>query len=877
MNPLVKKEIRLLLPSFLLGLLLAFSVWLIPAKPIPDIWLGLYALPFLCCPVVLVLMMLESFGHEMSAGTFSSLLAQPVPRTRVWRTKTLLLAAAALIIWLVWCGSAYLHDPHRLKPADFQVIFLGFGLFILAAYTGGLWTVLLLRQVAAAFWFTILLPALLLVTLAYLLDHYPDNVHFNVVAGVFIVYSIAGFLLARRLFLRAQDVAWTGGVISLANWRYFDAASRPSVQTRQHRPVVALLRKEFRLHGISLFFALVLLALHLGVILYRNFGYAYFARNPASSIISECFWVLWLFLPVIIGGTAMAEERKLGVMDGQLCLPASRRVQFLVKFLLALSLGVLLGSVPLLVEGIACRFGVKISLFKVAANDLYYNLPCLLVPAGALGLSLAAFFASSLARNFLQALSLTIATITVCVLNVHYFTDKSLASVCHPLLLILLTLLVIPPVSAWLAYLNFKNYLAGWHLWRRNLLGLAGAMAFVVVAGAALYHRAWEVFEPAEPAHGPAKFTLANPPTLRCERYYNLLVRLPDGRVWFDRLRNNIYETWSLWQVLLVPLPESGGPQRFISGSNWVSATVGYVDTWVSKDSSDANRIHVSGYLPTVGIQSDGSLWFSDQPDPQTWPGDRLVRFGDDTNWRQVVQRHLIRSVVLLKKDGTLWRWGTPTPYNWKQWPPQDWPDLRKVQPQQIGTDSDWKEIFPAGDALARKSDGSVWFINAKDGKDQLNRATNFDRIVPQSLSRADDDFMAYVKPDGSLWTCKLNWHKDGPQGAGYRQIGDETNWVAVATSWRMMMALKSDGSLWEWNPPRKEYLNFDEVIRMQPVRVGIHDDWVAVTGTWGNVIAMAADGSLWLWPDRNCYEPYTLLKLPRQPQLLGNVFGKAD
>ena len=85
MNPLVKKEIRLLLPSFLLGLALAFSVWLIPEQPITGFRLGLIAFPLICCPVVLVMMMLDSFGHELSAGTFSLLLAQPVPRLRIWR------------------------------------------------------------------------------------------------------------------------------------------------------------------------------------------------------------------------------------------------------------------------------------------------------------------------------------------------------------------------------------------------------------------------------------------------------------------------------------------------------------------------------------------------------------------------------------------------------------------------------------------------------------------------------------------------------------------------------------------------------------------------------------------------------------------------
>jgi hypothetical protein len=42
-------------------------------------------------------------------------------------------------------------------------------------------------------------------------------------------------------------------------------------------------------------------------------------------------------------------------------------------------------------------------------------------------------------------------------------------------------------------------------------------------------------------------------------------------------------------------------------------------------------------------------------------------------------------------------------------------------------------------------------------------------------------------------------------------------------------------------------------------------------------VIALAADGSLWLWSDKQSYGNNYLLKLPKQPQYLGNVFGKAD
>ena len=171
MNALVKKEIRLLLPIFLLGLALAFSVWLIPDKSVTGLREGLVGLPFLCCPAVLVMMMLASFGQEFSAGTFSLLLSQPVPRLRIWWTKTLLLGVAALLIWLVWCVCYWLHNPGILEPGELRQIFAGFAIYVLVGYSGGLWTVLLLRQVAAAFWFTVLIPAMVVVTLGNLLEN----------------------------------------------------------------------------------------------------------------------------------------------------------------------------------------------------------------------------------------------------------------------------------------------------------------------------------------------------------------------------------------------------------------------------------------------------------------------------------------------------------------------------------------------------------------------------------------------------------------------------------------------------------------------------------------------------------------------------------
>jgi alpha-tubulin suppressor-like RCC1 family protein len=94
------------------------------------------------------------------------------------------------------------------------------------------------------------------------------------------------------------------------------------------------------------------------------------------------------------------------------------------------------------------------------------------------------------------------------------------------------------------------------------------------------------------------------------------------------------------------------------------------------------------------------------------------------------------------------------------------------------------------------------------------------------------------------------------------------------------MVALKADGSLWEWHYIRRWDMSQEQIAlatQESPTRLGIHSDWVAVANTWADVITLAADGSLWLWPDRYQYETQTLLKLPKQPQYLGNVLGKSD
>ena len=81
---------------------------------------------------------------------------------------------------------------------------------------------------------------------------------------------------------------------------------------------------------------------------------------------------------------------------------------------------------------------------------------------------------------------------------------------------------------------------------------------------------------------------------------------------------------------------------------------------------------HVVGYLDTVGVKTDGTLWISEASNTGAWTGDKMNRFGNETNWQQIVRaRH---DVLLLKNDGTLWWWGWGTNrFDWNTWQ-TNWP-----------------------------------------------------------------------------------------------------------------------------------------------------------------------------------------------------------
>lgn len=903
MNALVRKEVRLLLPSFAIGLVAVLAIWLIPNRPdqAMDFKASLGILAFLVSPGLLVLMTMASFGRELSGGTFSFLLSQPVPRSRVWWTKALLLAAAAGILWMAWwlalsSNSNFLEIPREDRSDAFLTAFL----FTIVVYSGGLWTTVFFRELAAAFWFTLLTPAALALALAALLGNNSDEANpvlRSSLIGGLAGYSAIGFQFARWLFLRAQDTHWTGGEITLPGVRGWTGWLGGRGERRRLRPKAALWKKELQLYQSQFVLAGLLALVHLAVIAVRTWG-GDFKDYPALEFVLEHFWVLWAAMPLLVGSAAVAEERRLGTLEAQLCLPSRRRTQFGIKFVGALLLSIGLGVVmPLMLEGhrilpdfedqftgdpsnfaIRTSAGTHLSL-GTAISIIRALLPHLTLVGITLAIALAGFYASTLSRSSMQALAP--ALLAIMVIWFSWFAALEVEQVVHyPLwrgwLVFLIGVPVLAAVLGGLACWNFKHVPVGWPVWRRNVLLWLTALGGITLVTTATYHRVWELFLTLEPPHGPARLDRSRPFSMMGHSYH-LSVQFPDGRNWSSRLTLTAPDWTAMlsgdWKVSEIP-----GSAGFLKATNWVTV--------------------IRSYRDTIGIQQDGSLWVSEGPEavrtpgsPPPSPNPGMIRLGQDSDWRAVATMGSL--AFLLKTNGTLWSLGTNRA-NWT-----GWPGFRAFSPERLGRDSDWSSIHIAdpGRIAFQKTDRSEWIYqpNARPQPEEQQIRLGTDILLTAAPYLEGQKSAASIWADGRYVQLGVGvdgvlrviavWHHETAIGArlgwGWQRrnipLGQETNWLDLAGNQRDVVALQADGSLWKLNFPANPLVKLDTFSASPLSR---HSNWVAVTEAVGGMVSLAADGSLWFWamdgrthsPSGSASQP--LLAVSRRPQLIGYILN---
>lgn len=836
MSLLIKKEIRLLLPAWIAAMALAlvslpvthWSGWVAASADI-GIW-SAFTLAFL-------LLGIASFGQELASGSFAVLLAQPMERKRLWQVKTGTLASAFILVLFVWAAPREFFFVVRLyenKPPYFPFNFEErLVLLALTIFSGSLWTTLLLRQIVAAFWLTLLAPLAITYCVGMLSDHF----HWPNETGplVLVVYSIAGFFWARRLFLRAQDTLWTGGEISFP-WRPKTTGSvcLPVSFQRRHW-LSALVSKEIRLHQSSLLIAVIFLFLNLSSAIVLKIHPQF--ENPDIQFIFESVWLFWLLMPLFIGAAAIAEERKLGVMESQSCLPMSRRAELFVKFTIALGLSLFLGgALPLLTEG-----------NNVSGEGLFFAASIIFFIS---------FYASSTAYSTLQGIGLAI----VCASTIWLFAIGAVPDLLwHGAmensrigLEVLRLYLGIPLLVLFLSGLTFWNF--KWlherrKLWSRNTVVVLSAFVSILFLTHAIYFRFWEFVMPHGPG-GPARLT--NSSHIRISgKQHVFYTTLPNGRLWAVTLILHPFSIYG-WHSDVVSLDQKHA--KFLGDSNWIEVT--------------------ADDFQAVAVQANGTLWCI-QTKWDTEPGQsrfKIAPIGFGTNWAQAAGGST--GFFLLKKDGSLWTWGTHG-YNWRD--QNSIPQKLKLDlatpPVRIGDGNDWQKLVPSGvGALAQKSDGSRWCWRSGVGEDErfvLVQETNLGSQWSNFAFLGNGLSFTGVKTNGQLWLYSEVWPSKLTSPVTYNKIrlGQGSQWKIAVVSLDHVRAIRDDGTLWEW------HLNGGQLDSgTAPVQLGRDSEWITLTHGYFWDLAMAADGSLWNWdfqPSRHVW-----LGPPRPPHWEGNVLN---
>ncbi len=120
------------------------------------------------------------------------------------------------------------------------------------------------------------------------------------------------------------------------------------------------------------------------------------------------------------------------------------------------------------------------------------------------------------------------------------------------------------------------------------------------------------------------------------------------------------------------------------------------------------------------------------------------------------------------------------------------------------------------------------------------------------ALVSCADNHSAAIKSDGTLWTWGDNYEGQlgdgGPRGKRVipAKIASTAKWHSIAGGNDYMVAIKSDGTLWEWGD-----VSSDDG-KKGPVKIGSAVDWKIIAAGVKHNLAVKADGTLWSWGIRD-------------------------
>ena len=277
-----------------------------------------------------------------------------------------------------------------------------------------------------------------------------------------------------------------------------------------------------------------------------------------------------------------------------------------------------------------------------------------------------------------------------------------------------------------------------------------------------------------------------------------------------------------------------------------------------------------SGTLWGVGESYEGALGLNDgTASTRSSP----VQIGTDTTWSNAVGGE--NMTIATKTDGSLWMWGDNTYGGLGANLAGGMPYQKRSSPIQVGTDTTWSTNIGNGQgaAFAIKTNGTLWAWGnnqqyAALGLNQHGPGTNYSSPVQvgtnttwSSLAAGTGQggVQAAMKTDGTIWVWGRNYagalglneaHPSNGRSSPTQLTG---TWTSVSVGGHMMMATKSDGTLWSWGYNLYGCLgvNVEGANYSSPTQIGTDTTWSQVSGKHRagyTGAAIKTDGTLWAW-----------------------------
>jgi len=264
------------------------------------------------------------------------------------------------------------------------------------------------------------------------------------------------------------------------------------------------------------------------------------------------------------------------------------------------------------------------------------------------------------------------------------------------------------------------------------------------------------------------------------------------------------------------------------------------------------------------GIRQNNTLW--------GWGSNEQGELGDNSRtrrsspiqipgtWSQL-SSSTYDNQAAINTDGELWVWG------WNGYGGLGQNNITSYSsPVQVGSDTDWSDVETGNIAtLGLKTNGTLWAWGRNNfGGAGQNNTTQYSSPVQipgttWSTPMAVAQSCFVTKTDGTLWAWGSNTYGKlgqneaySPSKKGYSspvQIPG-TTWTNVDTEWDLVMASKSDGTLWTWGRNNDGQLghNSGSINYSSPTQIPGTNWSSGFSAGNSSAIATKTDGTLWNW-----------------------------